>query len=254
MKLQSGRRIFDKEICARRVTYNFLCKAKSGEELIVEVGERGEVNLQSPKKLIGALNWHFPKREWDARLSVASCGSTSNKYCDEVKGIAASLQIVPSADGKTFGLFTKTVTTELRIRSIMLYRESSHRSSEMYPDNVLHVREVQDLGVWQLAGKPLEYHASARSQPEMVKDRKLWWEVSVSSITANAILQENEKMEIGDLTKWKPIDIVSKGVVKDLSSVAKDLVTRIDTVGYFNKGPKAGTGTRPSILKDAGYW
>ena len=221
---------------------------------MVEVGENGELDIKSPPRLIGAINWHFPKRQWDARLSITSHGQISNKYYEEAKAIVANLQVAPSSDGKSFGLFTKTATTELRIQSAMLHRETCHRLSDLYPDNVLRMREIQDLEVWQMTDKRCEYHATARTQPEMIEDRKLWWEFSLSSLAADTILGENEKMEIGELAKWVPTDILSKGVVKDLSSLAKDLVTRMDTIGYSNKGPKAGTGTRPSVLKDAGFW
>ncbi len=255
VKLPSGRPLFDEEPCLRKVTYHFLCKTKSGEELFVEVDEEGKFNAWSAPNLVGTLNWHFPKRVWDARLSVTSYEQLDEKYHDEAKGIAANLQISPSSDGTVFGLFTKTTSTELRIRSIMLCRETSHRST-LYPDIRLHLKEVQDLGVWQMTGKRQEYHASAKPQLDMAIQGKLFWEVSISSIAADAILKENEKLEIGDLTKWEPKDIVSTGVVKALSSVTKELVTRIDAVGYHNKGPKAGSGTRTSdrVMKDAGFW
>ncbi len=255
MKLPSGRRLFNEEPCIRKVMYHFLCKTKSGEELVVKVDEEGTFEVQTPPNLVGALNWHFPKREWDARLSVTSYEQLEAKYHDEAKAIVANLQISPLLEGTALGLLTKTISTELRIRSIMLCRETSHCSA-LYPDILLHLKEVQDLGVWQMAGKRQEYHASAKPQFEMATEGKLWWEVSISSSTADVILEENEKLEIGELTKWEPKAIVNTTVVKDLSSVAKDLVTRIDTVGYHNKGPKAGSGTRTSdrVLKDAGFW
>lgn len=255
MKLQSGGRLFEQQPCLRRVTYLFHCKTKSGEELVVEVNEKGDFKIRSSPTLVGSLNWHFPKREWDARLSVTSYGRLGGKYHDEAKGIVDNLQISPSSDGTTLGLFTKTINTELRVRSIMLCREISHYST-MYPDVLLHTKEVQDLGVWQMAGKRQEYHASARSQPQMALDGKLWWEVSLSSPTTTETLKENEKLEIGELTNWEAKNIVDKGVVKNLSSLAKDVVTRIDTVGFYNKGPKAGSGTRTSdrVMKDAGFW
>ena len=239
----------------RKVTYQFFCKTKAGEELVVEVDEEGKSKVRSSPKLVGALNWHFPKREWDARLSVTSYGYLGDKYHDEVKGLITNLQISPSSDGTTLGLFTKTNTTELRIRSIMLCRETYHYSP-VYSDVLLRLKEVQDLSVWQMTGKRQEYHASAKSQSEMANEGKLWWEVALSSMAAAAILEENDKLEIGELAKWEANDLVSIGVVKDLSSSAKELVTRIDTVGYYNKGPKAGSGPRTSdrVMKDAGFW
>ena len=221
----------------------------------MEVDEKGGFEVKSAPILVGALNWHFPKREWDARLLVTSYGKLGQKYHEEAKSIVTNLQISPSSDGTSLGLFTKTSTTELRIRSIILCRETVHYSM-LYPDNLLHLKEMQDLGVWSEAGKKQEYHASARPELQMADDRKLWWEASLSSMTATTILKENESLEIGELTKWDAKEIVDKGVVKDLSALAKDLVTRIDRVGCFNLGPKAGSMTRTSdrVMKNAGFW
>ena len=239
----------------RKVTYLFHCKTRSGEELIVEVNEKGEFEGRSAPILVGALNWHFPKREWDARLSINSYGKLCERYSEEAKSIVANLQISPSSDGTSLGLFTKTSTAELRIRSIILCRETSHRS-KLYPGILLHLKEMQDLGVWNEAGKRQEYHASARPQLQMADERKLWWEASLSSAAATAILKENENLEIGEMTKWEAKEFIEKGVVKDLSALAKDLVTRIDRVGCFNLGPKAGSMTRTSdkVMKNAGFW
>ena len=228
---------------------------RSGEELVVEVDEKGEFAIRSAPVLVGAMNWHFPKREWDARLTVTSYGKLGEKYHEEAKSIVANLQISPSSDGTTLGLFTKTLTAELRIRSVILCRETSHYS-RLYPDVLLHLKEMQDLGVWNEAGKKQEYHASARSQLQMANGGKLWWEASLSSMTATEILKGNEDLEIGELSNWEAKEIIEKGLIKDLSALAKDIVTRIDSVGYYNLGPKAASNTRTSdrVMKNAGFW
>ena len=74
----------------------------------------------------------------------------------------------------------------------------------------------------------------------MVRDNRLWYEVSLSSSVAEEKFKENLDLELGDFASWTPKEIVEAGVLEDLSLVARDVVTRIDNVGYSNKGPRGG--------------
>lgn len=192
--------------------------------------------------MIGALNWHFPRRFWDARLTVRSSEPLSSDICNSVKEMVDNLCIRPSQDQKTFELSTKIETGDLRIQSITLHRETRHAASD-YKDILLHLLEVQELN---LSHQETDYQATLPSVPNTTSPGcKIWWEVSLSSVLATDTFKQNEASELGDLARWTP-EKVCKNSVKDLSYVARDLVTQIDAVGSLNKGPRGESGTKTS--------
>lgn len=185
--------------------------------------------------LIGTLDWHFPKRAWDARLRLTSEDLLTTGYQKQVKGIVENIKIEVSGDGKSLQLWTRTVDDLLSIESITLHRETLHPLT-LYPDLLLHLTEYQDLSVRQPFDSKNIYSGSIQASNVMAKANKLWWGAKISSVNATAILGENITLELGETAKWTPSSIIQKGVVGDLFAAAKEIVTRIDHVGYFNRG------------------
>lgn len=203
--------------------------------------------------MIGAINWHFPRRYWDARLTVRSSEQVSSDIRSSVKEMVDNLCIRPSPDQKSFNLSTKVETGDLRIQSISLHRETRHPASE-YEDILLHLLEVQELNLWH---QEAEYQASLPPVPNTTSPGcKTWWEVSLSSVLATDTFKQNEILELGDMASWTPEKVIGKTSVQDLCYVARDLVERIDAVGSSNKGPKGGSGTRTSDKEKPAdqYW
>ena len=183
--------------------------------------------------LIGTLDWHFPKRAWDARLRLTSENFLAMDYQKQVKGIVENLKIDVSGDGQSLQLWTRTIDDLLTIELITLHRETLHPFT-VYPDLLLHLTEYQDLSVRQLSESV--YSGSIQASNVMVKANRLWWEAKISSINARATLEENVTLELGETAKWTPSGIIKKGVVGDLFAAAKEIVTHIDHVGFFNRG------------------
>ena len=50
------------------------------------------------------------------------------------------------------------------------------------------------------------------------------------------MLKGNLRLELGEVATWSPTSVVDEGVVRDLFAVANEIVTRIDHVGFFNRG------------------
>lgn len=95
----------------------------------------------------------------------------------------------------------------------------------------------------------------------MVHDNRLWYEVSLSSSVAEEKFKENVDLKLGDITTWTPQEMVEAGVFENLSLVARDVVSRIDNVGHWNKGPRGGPSdgamTTPSTTnaeEGPGFW
>lgn len=215
---------------------------------------------------MGALDWHFPKRVWDARLRLTSESFLTTDYQRQVKDIVDNLKIAVSEDGQALDLWTKTMDENFDIESITLRRETLHPAT-IYPDLILHLTECQDLQVRQSSDSESIYGGSIQSPNAMIKANRLWWEAKISSTSAAAMLQENATLELGEKATWTPSSIINTGVVRDLFAAAQEIVTQIDHVGFFHRGegsagskttkkPSENTQDVPASLRrvDPAFW
>lgn len=190
---------------------------------------------------VGAFNWHFPKRLWDAQLTINASEQLPNDVRRAVEEMVDNLFIRPSADRTNVALSTRVESPDLKILSISLHRETSHRSSE-YHDIHLHLLEVQELILTQNTPSSGAYQAILRNHfPNSNTGCKFWWEVSLSSKPVDRILEMNSPRELGDEASWTAHEIMETNAVKDLTYVTRDVVEMIDIVGLLNKVPKSGT-------------
>lgn len=191
---------------------------------------------------MGALDWHFPKRAWDARLRLTSDRFLATDYQRQAKGIVDSVIIDPPEDGQLLKLWTKTIDENFSIESITLRRETLHPVT-IYPDLMLHLTECQDLDVRHPSDSESIYSGSIENPKVMDKANRLWWEANISSTSSDSILSENLTLELGETATWSPLSVINKGVVRDLFAVAKEIVTQIDHVGFHNIG-KGSSGSK----------
>ena len=191
---------------------------------------------------MGALDWHFPKRAWDARLRLTTEKFLATDYQRQVKGIVDNVKIDPPKDGQPLKLWTKTIDENFSIESITLCRETLHPVT-IYPDLILHLIECQDLQVRQPSHSESIYSGSVETPNVMVKANRLWWEANISSTSADTILKENLTLELGETATWSPSSIIDKAVVRDLFAAAKEIVMQIDHVGCSNRG-KGSSGSK----------
>ena len=258
LKLSSGRSMFTPEPCERATFYRFKCfsTSRAHSAMVVDIYEDKTLKLQSTELLDGALDLHFAKRYWDARIAVTTNQSIDDeRYAQAAQIIANSLCVVPAASH--LDIFTKINPKIINFQSIEIRRETRHRSTN-YPDLLLKLAEVQELTfeISATGNEEHRYHAWTKPKPDMVNEEKLWWEVSLASVTAEKILKENETLELGEMSIWKPSDIVDALTIRHMSHLARDIVTRIDSVGYHNKGPKTGTSKEASeqAIANLGFW
>ena len=197
---------------------------------------------------------------------MTSEGFLATDYQRQAKGIVDNIKVGVSGDGQSLELKTKTLDDNLSIESIVLNRETLH-SVVLYPDLTLHLTEYQDLQVRQPSDSESIYSGSIQASEIMIKANNLWWGAKISSVTANAILEENTTLELGEAASWTPSSIINKGVVGDLFATTKEIVTQIDHVGFFNRGEgssdskateKHSENTQDTSARlsrvDPGYW
>lgn len=262
LKMPSGRRMFTEQPCQRKVFYRFTCSTshKSEDDMIIDFEEKetpdGAHTVSKAPKLYGAMNWHYPKRYWDARLAInVSNQDVSREQRLAVEEIVNNLQVSP-ADMGAVQLSTVSPHRTLAIQAIQLRRVTHHRSS-LYPDLVLKLCECQDLEM-ELSRPEINDHCRAytNSRKQMVHENRLWWEVSITSGKAMKLVEQNKTLEIGEKTGWTAKDMIDAEVVRNMSYLARDIVTSIDSVGYHNKGPKVTSTVEQSETPASavGFW
>ena len=238
LKLTNGRRLWRDEPRQRRVIYSIACVTKNDEKIVIDVAEDGTFQTKGTQLLIGAIDWHYPVRSWDARLRIIAHEPIFGSYEQQVTGIVDNMTVQIQEHGKAIRFSTIAIDGVVRIESVTLRRETVH-SSVVYPDLLFHLTEVQDLAVFvatgKLTGTDTRYQGTILTPARMMSVGRLWWETSVTSIHASNILQENNALELGEVAKWKPEDIIRRGVIKDMYALANELVTNMDFVGFYNK-------------------
>lgn len=163
LKQSNGRRIFAENAHDSTLKYQFLCETTSGNEeytlllsstmledpanvyirVILEVDDSGHVQVLGAQHLVGAVNWHFPKRQWDARLAVKATEQIEN-FQTSAEAIANTLSIIPSADQRTARLFAELGNSDLIFKSASIVREVKFRCL-IHPNIIMSCAEVQDL-------------------------------------------------------------------------------------------------------------
>lgn len=165
------------------------------------------------------------KRKWDARLAVTAHSEADKEFKDTLRDLVDHIYVPAGQDLPCISTWSKDV----QIDAVLVKRRTSHRCYK-HPDVVLQLTEIQDLMIEQ----PLHRHYRAYGNPaaRMENDgNRLWWEVSLTSHTAQEMLLANQWLEVGEYANWTPQDFVEQGIIKDLYDVTSEVVTRIDAVG-----------------------
>ncbi|KAG6999293.1 hypothetical protein G7Y79_00036g072490 [Physcia stellaris] len=258
LKLPSGRSIFTPEPYEQTIFYRFngFDTAREQGSVVIDIYEDKNFQPRSKETLVGALDFHFAKRYWDARISVTIADSVDKEYHELSQHVAANLCVTPAADQSLVDISTKINTNTFTFSSVELHRETRHRSTT-YPDLFLNLTELQDMS-FELSPTKHGHDCRAWTKPkkELINEGKLWWEVSVASVAAEQTFEENKTLELGETCKWQPEDIVGASIVRQMHYLARDIVTRIDSVGYHNKGPKTGSSKEASetAIANLPYW
>lgn len=194
--------------------------------IILEAGAFGNVRVLSSDHLVGAVNWHFPKRQWDARLAVKVTEEVQD-YQNAVEAVTRTLSVVPSTDGRTAKLCAELGNTGLIFKSASIHREMKFRC-DIYPDIVMSCTEVQYLGPTKERHR---FWNSIRDVETARENGDLWWGIKLQSVEADKKLHSSKDLALGEEADWKAEDVVQEGAVKQLHRLASDIVTQIDDIG-----------------------
>ncbi|KAL8736516.1 MAG: hypothetical protein Q9181_002410 [Wetmoreana brouardii] len=221
------------------VSFHLLCGTRlADEEVILEVSNSGSVRVLGTEHLVASMQWHFPKRQWDARMAV-KIREQIYDYQEAAAVITRTWTVVPGVKQNTAQISAELGNSGLYFKSACMLREANFRCLTD-PDMIISCTEVQNLG----PAKERTRYKSIQTDPyKLRKDGDLWWEIRLRSSTINQQLRENENLTLGDLANWKAEDITQGDVVKRFHALAADIVSQIDGIGVAVNKPSVKAAT-----------
>ncbi|KAL2870069.1 uncharacterized protein BJX67DRAFT_391355 [Aspergillus lucknowensis] len=236
-KAEGKSRIFEQEYNEYNISYEFHCRTKADELLIVVLDEQGNHTIMRPNSMLGAVNLHFPGQIWDARAIIGSSTEytpgTNSEFEEAVKYLIDHVWIPAEKHIHIFTILPEG--NEINIEKVFMKRWTRHRcrrpgealgrDSAKTPDDhvkqagdnersesqdiFLQVTEVHDLffGMQELSDSR-RVRARYTTTAEMIQKGKLWYEISLVSPALEAVLKANAKLEIGERTEdWRAADL-----------------------------------------------
>ncbi|KAL4786645.1 hypothetical protein BJX76DRAFT_355002 [Aspergillus varians] len=224
-KAEGKFRMFDQEYTEYKINYEFHCRTKANELLIIAIDEQGGYTIQNPKSVLGAVNMHFPRKIWDARAAIGCAAQYrpgSHPDLEEVAKYIADRLWIPAE--KNIRIHTSLPKgSKISIEKVFMKRWTRHRylrpGEALGRDNqtgesqniFLQVLEVQDLFIGIGAQESSDnQHVRARytKTEEMIQRGKVWYELSLVSLAIETILKTNARLEVGERTEdWRSADL-----------------------------------------------
>lgn len=155
--------------------------------------------------LLGTLYLHYPVHIWDARVTI-NRPDVDETMMEAAQEFVASMQTT----GEPPSFAAMVPLNAFNVDKVHVLRKFSRTDTDGIE---LRVSEVQDLILEPLNDGRYNLKAIAASREEMVDSQRIWWECGLH--TSN--------MEVKNVDR--------------LENLAEDVVSRVDGVGFANKGP-----------------
>ncbi|KNG85162.1 hypothetical protein ANOM_006048 [Aspergillus nomiae NRRL 13137] len=125
-----NRRFFEHEDNEYSVFYEFHCRSKTDQSIIVEVDGCGKYSIKKPTEALGAVNIHFPGSIWDARMivrgNIAYPIQGYQEFEDAARYLVDHLWVQP--DKHLVRLYTKTSKDKhLTVDKVLMKRWTRYR-------------------------------------------------------------------------------------------------------------------------------
>ena len=131
----------------------------------------------------------------------------------------------------------------VEVRAVRLHCLVQYQPVETKSDLILEVKRIYDMPIKrQIYDNPDHrgfFYAACTDDDTMIKDQRLWFEMSLGFAKNPEEFKQNEKLEVGDECDWKPEDVLGKFDLLTLESFGSKVVGKIDNVGHHNWGPLA---------------
>ncbi|PYI03873.1 hypothetical protein BO78DRAFT_451057 [Aspergillus sclerotiicarbonarius CBS 121057] len=223
-KTEGKRRLFEQEYEAYNVSYEYHCRTKTGQLLVIVIDEQGNHSVRQPISPLGGVNLHFPGQTWDAMVTINRVTEHlpgANPEFEEVAHHMVDHLWIP-ADRQLLCIFTRLPDgNKVTIEKVFLKRWTRHRfirsnkgslTAEGEPnDNIyLQILEVQDLVIGTTSDEQA-VRARALQPQEMIRRGQLWYEASLISPAIEYLLKSNANLEVGEHTEdWCSVDLLGR--------------------------------------------
>lgn len=297
-KAEDGKKhhLFEQDYTEYNVSYEFHCCTTANQPFMIAIDEQGKHAIRKPAATLGAVNLHFPRHIWDASVTLGGIiehiPGSDPELEESVQYLVDNLWIQP--DRSLVRIFSRLPKdNNYVIQKVLMKRYTRHRhirpgdhrntghaapiepqdhdhdhDQDQEQDIFLQVLEVQDLLIGSSTSDAQALRARCAAYPEMIKNNRLWYEVSVVSPAIETFLKANANVEIGDRTEdWSSPDLLGKDItllngdhddededvgkdgnspvamaigsagLGDLLQLTCTIVEKIDGIGFWNYGP-----------------
>ncbi|KAH7170814.1 hypothetical protein EDB81DRAFT_876834 [Dactylonectria macrodidyma] len=244
----------------KQVYYDITCTSKDRDDVIViEIdGSNFSYACQSPTQDFPGVYIHCAKRAWDIQLSArrVGFGEVPENFRQFASSLVESLSISASEGGKV------TIETKpdkdarweiagANIRHVATYHSSTKGGNYL---TITLTRVVQRIKRSNYQGSTMPVRAPGKEPLSQ------WFEASIGSTQVDDLLQENARLEFGDITSWTPEQLVKERIIKALCAPAMKMVAQMDQIGGTNRngeGMNFGRGASASANNSGGdvvFW
>ncbi|GFG26196.1 hypothetical protein IFM61606_06167 [Aspergillus udagawae] len=126
---EGKRRIFEQDYSEYSVFYEFHCRTRTGQMLVISVDEQGKFNIRRLTVALGAVNLHFPRQVWDASVVLSGIpidGAVDREFEEAAKHLIEHLWVQP--DTSLVQIFTRLPPGDkITIEKVYMKRWTRHR-------------------------------------------------------------------------------------------------------------------------------
>ncbi|RAL03570.1 uncharacterized protein BO80DRAFT_401699 [Aspergillus ibericus CBS 121593] len=230
-KAAGKRRLFEQEYDEYNVSYEYHCRTKTGQLIVIAIDEQGNHSVRQPISPLGGVNLHFPGQTWDAMVAINRVTEHlpgANPELEEAARHMVDYLCIP-ADRQLLCIFTRLPDgIKVTVEKVFLKRWTRHRfirsneapsdeaqgnsiaEGETTEDIYLQILEVQDLVIGTISdGQAIR--ARAMQPQEMIREGRLWYEASLISPAIESILKSNATLEVGERAEdWCSADLLGR--------------------------------------------
>ncbi|KAH8885080.1 hypothetical protein GQ53DRAFT_829129 [Thozetella sp. PMI_491] len=253
----NSRALWEGSASRRCIIYSLYCICDQ-ENFIVDIKDHTIGNfgytIREPNNDGHSVWVHGLRHDWDVRFTLSHVDTAlmERKYGQAARMLLESLEVGRTQDTEFgFGTSRNSTVKVSNARVLTQWRYLSHDR-----ETALDITEVREMGIESVLPLPAELEGwryfrarpwdHAMTQRMAAQGRAAcWYEMSILSTKAETLLVQNETLSLGEKAPYSFDDLMSLGVLRDLSNRALLVLRKIGPVGYANDNGQLSTQRLP---------